>query len=45
LERSDISKGINTVILIHQEALPNYEPFFQQVKSDKHEGLHKGNQR
>lgn len=41
LEKSDFSKATNIKILIHKEALPNFQPFFQQIESDRHEVLQK----
>lgn len=41
LGKSDFSKGININILIHKEALPNFQPLVQQIESDRHEVLQK----
>lgn len=41
LEKKDFSKGININILIHKEALANFQPVFQQIESDRHEVLQK----
>lgn len=43
-KKSDFSKGVSGINLIHKEAPPNYQPLFQQVESDKYEDLQKGKQ-
>lgn len=42
--KSAFSKGVSSIILIHKEAPPNYQPIFQQVESVKYEGLQKKKQ-